>query len=109
LTGHGVDVSHIWGQRVTDYFGFFAGPKLIYGKIEGEYRNDKDGPVQKSDARTFFGGGGVGGLFLSPHGPHAGFDFTAELSAMNLPKTYSTDRTFYTTLMLMLAFPFSFN
>lgn len=109
LTGDGFDVTHLFGYRPADFFGVYGGPKLTAGHVQADYKNDVNGAVLASAKRNFWGGGAIAGIYLAPHSEHIGFDFVLEYELMNLPQTYTDGRDWYSTVMLTMGVPFSFN
>lgn len=108
IEGSGEDIAHLFGFRPTSWFGLYGGPKITAGRVTANYKTTSGGAVVATNDRGFFGGGAVGGLFLSPHGRHIGFDLNLEGEIMNLPETYSNNRMWYSTIMVTLGLPFSF-
>lgn len=108
LEGHGQDLSHFWGYRMADWAGIYGGPKVISGTATAKYKNSDGGTIVETESRHFWGGGGIFGINISPHSKHIGFDVNFEAQCMNLPKTYSTERDWYSTYTLSLSLPFSF-
>ena len=105
LSGDGFTVAHVWGKRLADWFGVYAGPKIATGNIKADYRTTENGPIVSTDRRSFVGYGPIAGFYFAPHSEQAGFDVVLEGQALNMPATFGDDRTMYYSWMLNLALP----
>ncbi len=95
------------GYMFKKWIGIYGGGKGLQGKIEAEYERD-DSNEDFEEKRDINGYGGFFGVNLSPHNKHIGFEFTAEVSLMNLPNTYSSGSTNYFSYGINLGMPFHF-
>lgn len=108
LEASGLDISHLFGYRYTNWFGVYAGPKYLNGKLVAEYKNIEDGPVVARDKRNISGYGALVGLFFSFTGKNIGFDINLEYEGFSLPATFGNDHVWYNGWNLLFGVPFGF-
>ncbi|MCB0351165.1 MAG: hypothetical protein KDD38_08275, partial [Bdellovibrionales bacterium] len=108
LKASGLDLAHIFFFCFKDWFGVYAGPKYLSGKVESNFKNVENGPIVATDSRNFTGYGALAGMFFSFTGKHIGFDINLEYDGMSLPASYGTDHVWYNGWHLLLGVPFGF-
>lgn len=108
LNAKGYDATFSVGKRFWDSIAGYVGLKAVSGNLEAKYKNTETGSPVSTDSRVLTGGGAVIGLNTGFKGDKIGIDFTMEAELMSLPATTSSEKTTYSSFMVMGGIPFRF-